>query len=83
MNDIDIKGPKTIYNNKEVILRIRRYILKHIIWINGILANLERARYTISEAKSQFYMPKLRVMEFICDTLKRHPDIFKVIKIIK
>jgi hypothetical protein len=31
INYINIKGPKTTYNNKEVIFRIRRYILKHII----------------------------------------------------
>jgi hypothetical protein len=28
-------------------------------------------------------MPRLRVIKFICDTLKRHFDIFKIIKIVK
>jgi hypothetical protein len=28
-------------------------------------------------------MPKLRIVGFICDTLKRHSDIFKMIKIVK
>jgi hypothetical protein len=83
MNDIGVKGPKTTYNNEKIIFKIRKYILEHIIWINGILADLKRTRYTISEIKSQFYMPKLRVIGFICDTLKRYPNIFKVIKIIK
>jgi hypothetical protein len=71
------------YNNKKVISRIRKYILKYIIWINGILANLKKTKYTISGAKSQFCMPKLRVVRFIYDTLKRYPNIFKVIKIVK
>jgi hypothetical protein len=83
IDNIGIKGSKTTYNNKEVIPRIRRYILKHIIWIDRILADLKRAGCTISKAKSQFCMPGLRVIKFICDILKRHPDTFKVIKIIK
>jgi hypothetical protein len=83
MNNINVKSPKTIYNNKEVIPKIRKYILKYIIWINEVLANLERAKYTILKIKSQFCMPGLRVIEFIYDTLKRHPNIFKVIKIVK
>jgi hypothetical protein len=83
MDNINIKGPKTIYNNKEIIFGIRRYILKYIIWINRVLVNLERVRCTISEIKSQFYMPKLRIIKFICDTLRRHFNISKIIKIIK
>jgi hypothetical protein len=31
MDNINVKGPKTTYNNEKVVLRIRRYILKHII----------------------------------------------------
>jgi hypothetical protein len=83
MDDISIKGPKTIYNNKKVIPEIRKYILKHIIWINKVLANLKRVKYTISGVKSQFCMPEFRVIEFIYDTLKRHFNIFKIIKIVK
>jgi hypothetical protein len=83
MNDINVKGPKTTYNNKEIIFKIRRYILKHIIWIDRILADLKRVKYTILKTKSQFCMPKLRVIKFICDILKRHSNIFKVIKIVK
>jgi hypothetical protein len=83
MNDINIKGPKTTYNNEKVIFKIRRYILKHIIWMDGVLANLEKVRYTISGTKSQFCMPRLRVIRFIYDTLGRHPDTFKVIKIVE
>jgi hypothetical protein len=83
MDDINIKGPKTTYNNEEVISGIRKYILEHIIWINGILANLERAECTILKAKSQFCMSRFRVTGFICDILGRYPNTFKVIKIVK
>jgi hypothetical protein len=83
MDDINIKGPKTTYNNEEVIFGIRRYILEHIIWMDRVLADLERAGCTILKAKSQFCMSRLRVVGFICDALGRYPDIFKVIKIVK
>jgi hypothetical protein len=83
MDDIGIKESKTTYNNKKVIFGIRRYILKHIIWMDGVLANLERVRCTISGVKLQFYMLRLRVLRFICDILKRYSDISKVIKIIE
>jgi hypothetical protein len=83
MDDIGVKGPKTTYNNEEVVFGIRRYILEHIIWMDGVLADLERAGCTISGAKSQFCMPGLRVVGFVCDILGRHPDTSKVIKIVK
>jgi hypothetical protein len=51
MDDINIKEPKTTYNNEKVIPEIRKYILEHIIWIDRVLANLERARYTIPGVK--------------------------------
>jgi hypothetical protein len=83
MDDISVKGPKTIYNNEEVVFGIRRYILEYIIWIDGILADLERVRCTILEAKSQFCMSGFRVIGFIYDILERYSNIFKVIKIVK
>jgi hypothetical protein len=83
MDNINVKGPKTTYNNEEVIFGIRRYILKYIIWMDGVLADLEKIGYTILGAKSQFCMPGLRVIRFVCDALKRYFNIFKVIKIMK
>ena len=49
-----VKGPKTKYNNEEVALGIRRYILEHIQNLDKVLADLEKAEVTIAEAKSQF-----------------------------
>ena len=51
--------------------------------MNGVLADLKRAEYTISGAKSQFCMSGIRVVGFICDSLGRHPDTSKVIKIVE
>jgi hypothetical protein len=83
MDNINIKGFKTTYNNEKIISGFWRYILKHIIWINRVLANLERTKYTILRAKSQFYISGFRIVRFIYDTLKRHSDISKVIKIME
>jgi hypothetical protein len=47
------------------------------------LTDLERAGYTILGIKSQFCMPRFRVIGFICDALGRYSDIFKIIKIVK
>jgi hypothetical protein len=51
--------------------------------MDGVLTNLKRAGCTILRAKSQFCMPGLRVIGFVCDILKRYSDTFKVIKIVK
>jgi hypothetical protein len=51
--------------------------------MNGILTDLERVKYIISRAKSQFCMPRLRVIGFVCDILKRYLNISKIIKIVK
>jgi len=52
IDDIGVKGPKITYNDKEMILSIRKYVLEYIQWLNRILADLERVGYTISGAKS-------------------------------
>jgi hypothetical protein len=51
--------------------------------MNRVLTNLERAGYTISGAKLQFCIFGFWVIEFICDILKQHLNISKIIKIIK
>jgi hypothetical protein len=83
MDDISVKGFKTIYNNEEIISGIRRYILEHIIWMDGVLADLERVGCTTLGAKLQFCMPGLRVVGFIYDVLGRYSDTSKVIKIVE
>ena len=41
-----------------------KYILKYIIWLDGVLADLERAKYIILGAKSQFYKNKIIVVSY-------------------
>ncbi len=78
-----MKEPKTLYNNKEVESGIKRYILKYIQSLNKILTNLERANYTISDAKSRFYIIYFKIVRYIYNIKGRRPDTAKIIKILK
>jgi len=53
-----------VYNGEESLLGIRRYILEHIMWLDRVLIDLERARYTILGAKSYFYKDKIIVVGY-------------------
>jgi len=53
-----------VYNREESLLGVRRYIMEHIIWLDGVLADLEQARYTILGAKSYFYKDKIIVVSY-------------------
>jgi hypothetical protein len=82
LDDIEIKNSKIKYDNKEVALSIRRYILEHIKSLDAVLVDLEKASVTISILKSHFCMIELKIVNFICDADNRHLDTIKVIKII-
>jgi len=41
-----------MYNEEESLLGVYKYILKYIIWLNGVLIDLEQAKYIILGAKS-------------------------------
>ena len=56
-----------MYNREESLLGTRRYILKYIIWLNRVLTDLERARYTILGAKSYFYKDEIIVVGYYCN----------------
>jgi hypothetical protein len=83
MDDIGVKGLRTIYNDEEAAFGIRRYMLEYIMWLNDVLADLERAGCIILGPKSQFCMPRIRIVSFVCDYLEKHPNFAKVIKIIE
>jgi hypothetical protein len=77
-----MKESKITYNDEYIVFEIRRYIMKHIQWLNDVLANIERINCIIFEKKSQFCCEELRVIEFVCDVEKRHSDTTKIIKIL-
>ncbi len=82
VDDIEMKESKITYNDEFIVSEIRRYVMKHIQWLNDVLANIEKTDCIIFEKKSQFCCEKLRVIEFVCDVEKRHSNTTKVIKIL-
>ncbi len=82
VNDIEIKEFKITYNNEYIFFEIRRYIMKHIQWLNNVLTNIERFDCIIFEKKSQFCCEELRIIDFVCDVEKRHSNTAKIIKIL-
>ncbi len=82
VNDIKMKKSKITYNNEFIFSEIRRYVMKHIQWLNDVLTNIERINCIIFEKKFQFCCEELRIIDFICDVKKRHSDTAKIIKIL-
>ena len=82
LDDIGVKGPKTDYDNEEVSKGVRRFVLEHIINLDQVLADVERSGATLSGSKSQFCMPGLKIVGYVCDKYGRHPQISKIEKIV-
>ena len=61
---------------------MRRYIIEYIIWLDGVLMDLERARYTILGVKSYFYKDKIIVVSYCYNRKGQYLKELKVIKII-
>jgi hypothetical protein len=61
---------------------VRRYILEYIIWLDGVLTDLERARCTILGVKSHFCKDEIIVVSYRYNGKGRYPEELKVVKII-
>jgi hypothetical protein len=82
VDDIKVKKSKTTYNNEFILSEIRRYVMKHIQWLNNVLIDIEKTNCIIFEKKFQFCCEELRIVEFVCDVEKRHSNTTKMIKIL-
>ena len=71
-----------MYSREESLLGVRRYIIEYIIWLDRVLADLERARYTILGAKSHFCKDKIIVVSYCCNGKGLYPEELKVAKIV-
>ena len=71
-----------MYDGEESLPGVRRYILEHIMWLDGVLADLERAGYTVSGAKSYFYKDEIIVVGYRYNKKGRYLEELKVIKIV-
>jgi hypothetical protein len=77
-----MKKSKITYNDEFIVFEIRRYVMKHIQWLNDVLTDIKKVDCIIFEEKSQFCCEELRMIEFVCDVEKRHSDTTKIIKIL-
>jgi len=71
-----------VYNGEESLLGVYRYILEYIVWLDGVLADLERAGCTILGAKSYFYKDEIIVVGYCYNRKGRYLEELKVAKII-
>jgi hypothetical protein len=53
---------------------IRKFMLVHIQWLDGVIVDLERAGLTIAGGKSQFCMEGIKIVCFVCDIEGARPD---------
>ena len=61
---------------------MRRYIIEHIIQLDGVLADLEQARYIILGVKSHFYKDKIIVVSYYYNGKGQYLKELKAVKII-
>jgi len=71
-----------VYNGEESLLGVRRYILEYIMWLDGVLADLEQAGCIILGAKSYFCKDEIIVVGYRYNRKGRYPEELKVAKII-
>ena len=82
VDNILVKGLRTKYNNQEVLSSIWQYVYKHLQSLDQSLFSLEVAGVTITPLKSQFCMPVIKVVGFICNFEGQHLEKTKIIKIL-
>ena len=51
LNNVRIKNLKIKYNDKKTSLKIRKYVLKHLQYLNQVLASIELSDIKLNEEK--------------------------------
>ena len=82
VDNIPVKGPRMKYNNQEVLPGIQQYVYEHLQSLDQTLFSLEVAGVTIAPLKSQFCVPAIKVVGFICDFEGQYLEKAKIIKIL-
>ena len=57
---------------------VRRYVYKHILQLDRVLADIERAGGTVSSKKCYFLIERLEVVSYKISPEGRHPNSKKV-----
>jgi len=87
IDDVGVKPPtRSLFLDSsgkpiEIAPGIRRYILEAIVSIDKVMADIERAGGTISEAKSEFLREQLKIVVYVCGMDGRSPEETKTRKI--
>ena len=56
-----------MYDGEKNFLGVRKYISKHIVWLNKVLINLKRVKCTILSVKFYFYKDKIIIVSYRCN----------------
>jgi hypothetical protein len=84
LDDVGIKGPKTRYNN-EVIHDgkgdMRRFVVEHIVTLDKVLCDMERAGLTIHGGKLQLLCTQMKIVGYVTNAQGRHPDAARIQKL--
>jgi hypothetical protein len=81
LDDVSIKGPKTRYNNEVIHDRegdIRRFVVEHIVTLDKVLCDMERAGLTVYSGKLQFLCTQMKIVSYVTDARDRHPDAARI-----
>lgn len=82
LDDVCVKGPKSDYNDEvSEMPGVRRFVFEHLVNLDTVLADIERAGATISGHKSEFGYPSMIIVGYRVDKHGRHPSEQKVSKI--
>ena len=65
-NNIVVKRLTTRYNKEKVVLKICRFMLKHLENINAILFNFKLASLIASALKSKWYKSFTKIIRYMC-----------------
>jgi len=81
IDDIRVKGPYINYNKELKLLRICRFVFKHLQNLNKALKQIKRAKAFI-KPKSQFCYNSISIISFVYSFKRRSPTTTKVNKIL-
>lgn len=84
LDDITVDGPKDDYDEKEVpeLPGVRRYMFEHLLNLDKVLLAVELSGATVAGEKSQWLMPGIKVVGYVCDRDGRHPEAKKIAKVV-
>lgn len=83
VDDICIKGPKSMYQDELIRDGIRRAVAEHLQNVDAVLVECELAGLTVAVVKSQWCRKSTNILGYLCGSGGRLPDQAKVDKILR